>query len=151
MLLDLLRLERMFLERNERRLELTQTISLRNLFEQGQFTPAKTWTVVIADLKKGKLDFELSQKLFDSCHPGHYCRQITTVALSLPVVLGPYQNMYATLMQTGSTTVLKANINSLEYLYGDRNQMPPPIFCSTCAATRKWGSATARMMPACTN
>ncbi|EJM37184.1 hypothetical protein PMI26_04985 [Pseudomonas sp. GM33] len=125
MLLDLMRLERDFLNRNERRLELTKTISLRQLFEKGQFTPAKTWTEVLIELDKGKLDFELSQKLFDSDYPGHYCRQITTVALSLPVVLGPYQDVRATLTQTGSTTVLKANVDSLDYLYGDGNQMPP--------------------------
>ncbi|MDP9656802.1 UNVERIFIED_ORG: hypothetical protein J2W87_004747 [Pseudomonas putida] len=125
MLLDLMRLERDFLNRNERRLELTKTISLRQLFEKGQFTPAKTWTEVLIELNKGKLDFELSQRLFDSDYPGHYCRQITTVALSLPVVLGPYQDVRATLTQTGSTTVLKANVDSLDYLYGDGNQMPP--------------------------
>ncbi|UWF52169.1 neuraminidase-like domain-containing protein [Pseudomonas sp. N3-W] len=126
MLLDLLRLERDFLNRNERRLELTKTISLRQLFEQGQFTAAKTWKEVLAELTKGKLDFELSQRLFDSDYPGHYCRQITTVALSLPLVLGPYQDARATLTQTGSTTVLKANVDSLEYLYGDGSQIPPP-------------------------
>ncbi len=123
MLLDLLRLERMFLERNERRLELTKTISLRQLFEKG--TPTKNWESVITDLKKGKLDFEFSQQLFDSDYPGHYCRQITTVALSLPVVLGPYQDVRAILTQTGSTTVYKADVDSLEYLYGDKGQMPP--------------------------
>lgn len=126
MLLDLLRLERMFLERNERRLELTKTISLRQLFERGEFTPARTWDSVIADLEKGKLDFEFSQRLFDSDYPGHYCRQITSVELSLPVVLGPYQDVRAVLTQIASTTVHKADIDSLEYLYGDRNQMPPP-------------------------
>ncbi|MVW88281.1 hypothetical protein EI969_20405 [Pseudomonas sp. PB101] len=125
MLLDLMRLERDFLNRNERRLELTKTISLRDLFEKGQFTPAKTWVQVLDDLRKGKLDFELSQKLFDSDYPGHYCRQIISVALSLPVVLGPYQDVRAMLMQTGSTTVVKANVSSLDYLYGDGNQMPP--------------------------
>ncbi|MNF81684.1 hypothetical protein D3C84_639680 [compost metagenome] len=125
MQLDLMRLERDFLNRNERRLELTKTISLRDLFEKGQFTPVKTWDEVLEDLRGGKLDFELSQKLFDSDYPGHYCRQIISVALSLPVVLGPYQDVRATLMQTGSTTVVKANVSSLDYLYGDGNQMPP--------------------------
>ncbi|MCP1417386.1 hypothetical protein J3D47_001629 [Pseudomonas laurylsulfativorans] len=125
MQLDLMRLERDFLNRNERRLELTKTISLRDLFEKGQFTPVKTWAQVLEDLRKGKLDFELSQKLFDSDYPGHYCRQIISVALSLPVVLGPYQDVRATLMQTGSTTVVKASVSSLDYLYGDGNQMPP--------------------------
>ncbi|MFS2199576.1 neuraminidase-like domain-containing protein [Pseudomonas sp. Pseusp3] len=125
MQLDLLRLERDFLYRNERRLELIKTISLRDLFEKGQFTTPKTWEQVLAELGKGKLDFELTQKLFDSDYPGHYCRQITTVALSLPVVLGPYQDVRATLTQTASTTVLKASVDSLDYLYGDGNQMPP--------------------------
>lgn len=126
MLLDLLRLERMYLERNERRLELTKTISLRQLFEQGTFSVEKDWKTVIGELRGGKLDFEFSQRLFDSDYPGHYCRQITTVTLSLPVVLGPYQDVRAILTQTGSTTVHKADVDSLEYLYGDGSEMPPP-------------------------
>ena len=126
MLLDLLRLERMYLERNERRLELTKTISLRQLFEQGTFTLEKDWETVIGELRGGKLDFEFPQRLFDSDYPGHYCRQITSVALSLPVVLGPYQDVRAILTQTGSTTVHKADVDTLEYLYGDGSDMPPP-------------------------
>ncbi|RON02004.1 hypothetical protein BK659_26205 [Pseudomonas brassicacearum] len=126
MQLDLMRLERDFLNRNERRLELTKTISLRQLFEKGEYTTRKTWEAVLTELGKGKLDFELSQKLFDSDYPGHFCRQITTVAVSLPVVLGPYQDVRATLTQTSSTTVLKANVDSLDYLYENGDQMPPP-------------------------
>ncbi|WP_223480248.1 MULTISPECIES: neuraminidase-like domain-containing protein [unclassified Pseudomonas] len=126
MLLDLLRMERMFLERNERRLELTKTISLRQLFEQGKYTLAKTWKSVIDELKEGKLDFDLTQRMFDSDYPGHYCRQITTVSVSLPAVLGPYQDVRATLTQISSATVLKANIDSLGYFYEpEENQMLP--------------------------
>lgn len=56
MLLDLMRLDRMFLERNERRLELEKTVSLRQLFEQGKFVPEiKTWEDVIRELKTGKI------------------------------------------------------------------------------------------------
>lgn len=127
MLLDLLRMERMFLERNERRLELTKTISLRQLFEQGKYTLAKSWESVIDELKEGKLDFEFTQRMFDSDYPGHFCRQITTVSVSLPAVLGPYQDVRATLIQTSSATVLKANTDSLGYFYEpEENQMPPP-------------------------
>jgi hypothetical protein len=126
MLLDLLRMERMFLERNERRLELTKTISLRQLFEQGKYTLVKSWDDVIKDLNDGKLDFEFTQRMFDSDYPGHYCRQITTVSVSLPAVLGPYQDVRATLTQISSATVLKANIDSLGYFYDpEENQMPP--------------------------
>lgn len=126
MLLDLLRLERMYLERNERRLELTKTISLRQLFEQGTFTLAKSWESVIDDLKAGKLDFNFSQRFFDSDYPGHYCRQLTAVTLTLPAVLGPYQDVHALLTQISSTTVHKDDIDALGYLYGDGEQMPPP-------------------------
>ncbi|PTR29404.1 neuraminidase-like domain-containing protein [Pseudomonas sp. GV085] len=126
MLLDLLRLERMYLERNERRLELTKTISLRDLFEKAEFISGKDWAAVIAELKNGKLEFNFSQRLFDSDYPGHYCRQITSVSLSLPAVLGPYQDVHAILTQTGSTTVHKADIDSLDWLYGDGEEMPPP-------------------------
>ena len=126
MLLDLLRMERMFLERNERRLELTKTISLRQLFEQGKYTLVKSWDDVIKDLNDGKLDFEFTQRMFDSDYPGHYCRQIATVSVSLPAVLGPYQDVRATLTQISSATVLKANIDSLGYFYDPKgNQMPP--------------------------
>jgi hypothetical protein len=126
MQLDLLRMERMFLERNERRLELTKTISLRQLFEQGKYTLATTWDDVIKDLKDGKLDFALTQQMFDSDYPGHYCRQIITVSVSFPAVLGPYQDVRATLTQISSATVLKANIESLGYFYNpEENKMPP--------------------------
>lgn len=46
--------------------------------------------------------------------------------MSLPAVLGPYQNVRATLTQTGSATALDDDVASLEYLYGDDNPMIPP-------------------------
>lgn len=125
MSLDLLRLERMYLERAERRLELTKTISLRQFFEQGEFTLAKTWENVIDELKAGKLDFEFSQRMFDSDYPGHYCRQIVAVSVTFPAVLHAYQDMHVTLTQTGSTTVHKADVDALDYLYGEGEDIPP--------------------------
>jgi hypothetical protein len=125
MSLDLLRLERMYLERAERRLELTKTLSLRQFFEQGEFTLAKTWENVIDELKAGKLDFEFSQRMFDSDYPGHYCRQIVAVSVTFPAVLHAYQDMHVTLTQTGSTTVHKADVDALDYLYGEGEDIPP--------------------------
>jgi hypothetical protein len=125
MSLDLLRLERMYLERAERRLELTKTISLRQFFEQGEFTLAKTWENVIDELKAGKLDFEFSQRMFDSDYPGHYCRQIVAMSVTFPAVLHAYQDMHVTLTQTGSTTVHKADVDALDYLYGEGEDIPP--------------------------
>lgn len=126
MLFDLMTLEKEFLNRNERRLELIKTISLRQLFEKGEFVSEKSWGNVLNDLiNTGKLDFELSQQLFDHDYPGHYCRQIVSVSVSLPAVLGPYQDVCATLTQTSSTTLLKPDTESLDYQYGDKSEIPP--------------------------
>ena len=124
---DLMNLEKEFLNRNERRLELTKTISLRQLFEAGTFVSKACWKDVLVELNNtGKLDFEFSQQLFDHDYPGHYCRQIVSVGVSLPAVLGPYQDVCATLTQTASTTALDPNVDSLDYLYGDKKEVPPP-------------------------
>ncbi len=124
MLFDLARLEREFLSRNERRLELTKTVSLRQLYEQGLM--GVSWDDVLVNLvNTGKLDFEFSQRMFDSDYPGHYCRQIKTISISLPAVLGPYEDVHATLTQIGSITVLKPNVASLSYLYEDTEELPP--------------------------
>ena len=122
---DVARMERVYLERNERRLELTKTISVRQLFERGVFGPPTQWEDVIAALLAGKIDFELPQRLFDENYPGHYCRQLVMLSLSVPAVLGPYQDFCMTLAQLGSTTALQANIDSLPYLYGEGEGMPP--------------------------
>lgn len=123
---DLMILEKEFLNRNERRLELIKTLSLRQLFEGGKFVDKKTWDSVLQDLiNTGKLDFELSQQLFDHDYPGQYCRQIVSVSVTLPAVVGPYQDVCATLTQTSSTTLLKPDTESLDYQYGDKSGIPP--------------------------
>lgn len=126
MLFDLMSLEKEFLSRNERRLELTKTISLRQLFTAGTFGSEKEWGAVLKQLTDtGKLDFELTQQLFDHDYPGHYCRQIVSVSATFPALLGPYQDVCATLTQTASTTVLKPDVELLDYLYGNKGQTPP--------------------------
>ncbi len=67
----------------------------------------------------GKCEFELSEKLFDFDFPGHYGRQIKTIAISIPAVVGPYQNVNATLTQLSNKTLLKPNVNAVKYLLGE--------------------------------
>ena len=57
----------------------------------------------------GTLEFKLTQLLFDRDHPGHYCRQISSVEVDLPVLTGPYENVRATLLQISSMTATKAS------------------------------------------
>jgi Tc toxin complex TcA C-terminal TcB-binding domain/Neuraminidase-like domain len=106
--LNLQQMEAAYLARHERRLEITKTISLVDLLGGAQAFAAQTVT--------GQINFELTEKLFDEDYPGHYMRQIKSIAISLPTLLGPYQDVKATLTQTKSSTLLNANIDGVKYL-----------------------------------
>ncbi len=124
----LLRMEREYLHRHERRLELVKTVSLRQLFSD-TVEPQEgfdDWKDVLESLKRtGTLDFKLTQLLFDRDHPGHYCRQINTVEVDLPVLVAPYQNVKAILSQVQSITATKASTRSVEYLHNPANGVAP--------------------------
>ena len=118
--LDLLRMESAFLHRHERRLEMTKTISLRQLFDAkaAEEGSEDNWEKVLKKFgDDGVVDFEFTQKMFDLDYPGHYCRQIMTVEVTFPAVLGPYQDTRAILTQLSSTTAVKPVESSLDYLY----------------------------------
>ncbi|GAL60057.1 hypothetical protein EV102420_26_00770, partial [Pseudescherichia vulneris NBRC 102420] len=89
-----------------RRLELTKTISLKKL-DSSAFDDLKA---------NGTTQFSLSESLFDNDYPGHYLRQIKFVTISLPTLVGPYQDVKMTLVQSGSRILLKADINGVNYL-----------------------------------
>lgn len=124
----LLRMEREYLQRFERRVELVKTISLRGLFQDTTDPQAGAagWDEALDQLQaSGKLEFKLSQLLFDRDHPGHYCRQINAVEVDLPVLLGPYEDARATLLQVSSMTATKASLQSIEYLYAPAGAVGP--------------------------
>jgi hypothetical protein len=104
--LDLDRLEKFHCETNERRMEITKYVSL-----------AQVDPLALLRLKeRGTCELELTEALFDSDFPGHYCRQIKTVSLSFPAVVGPYHNFNATLTQLGHRTLLEPDKAALKYL-----------------------------------
>lgn len=125
---DLLRMESDYLQRYERRLELVKTISLRQLFDDvttGQ-TGFDSWDEAVDELKKtGILNFEFRQLLFDRDYPDHYCRQISAVEVTLPVLKPAYEDVKATLLQVGSSTATQPSYSSLDYLYGSHNEVAP--------------------------
>ncbi len=106
LMLGLNQLEKAYIEGNVRRLEIEKTISLLQI----------DWQAFQKLKDTGKCEFELSEKLFDFDFPGHYCRQIKTIAISIPAVVGPYQNISATLTQTSNKTLLKPKIEAVKYL-----------------------------------
>lgn len=105
--LNLQQMESAWLSRNQRRLELTKTVSLKTLLGDSDFANL---------IAAGTVNFSLDEKLFDNDYPGHYLRQIKFVTLSLPTLLGPWQDVRATLTQTSSSTLLKADIDGVNYL-----------------------------------
>ncbi|WP_213938297.1 neuraminidase-like domain-containing protein [Pseudomonas sp. dw_612] len=124
----LLRMEREYLQRHERRLELIKTVSLRQLFDDplDPQTGLASWKLALEELQSsGQLEFRLSQLSFDRDHPGHYCRQISSVEVDLPVLAGPYENVQATLLQISSMTATKASARSVEYLYAPAESVAP--------------------------
>ncbi|MHB9147286.1 MAG: Tc toxin subunit A-related protein [Candidatus Amoebophilus sp.] len=112
--LDLQRMEKAYMDQDERKLEIEKVISLAQLDPQA-----------LQDLKNnGSCSFDLTEQDFDYDYPGHYCRQIKSISLSFPALLGPYQNIHATLTQTGSKVLLQADVNGIKYLLGKSNEQP---------------------------
>lgn len=120
MKLGLMKMKNAWLLGNERELEIRKTVSLSKLHMQENITPSinKPWNGRLAAdntfvkgmkailLDTGSCEFELTQALFDNDYPGHYLRRIKNISISLPTVLGPYEDIRATLTQTGSEVVL---------------------------------------------
>lgn len=106
LMLGLNQLEKAYLDGNDRRLEIEKTISLRQLDPQD----------FLDLINKGSCTFSFDEKLFALDFPSHYCRQIKTISVSIPAVVGPYQNINATLTQTSNKVLVKPDTNALKWL-----------------------------------
>lgn len=122
LMLSLQQMEKSYLANNTRRLEIEKTISLVQLDPEA-FLKFKYGG---DGAQKGVCEFKLNEALFDYDFPGHYCRQIKSVSISIPAVVGPYQNINATLTQMGNTVVLKPDIGAVEFLIAPNANSPKP-------------------------
>jgi hypothetical protein len=110
--LDIDRLERAHLEVNRRRFEISRYVSLMQVD-----------SLALVQLRqKGVCEFDLSEALFDGDFPGHYCRQIKSISVSFPAVVGPYDNFNATLTQLTHRTLLSPDKAALKGLLGLEQQ-----------------------------
>lgn len=105
--LNLQQMESAWLNRYSRRLEITKTVSLKSLLALTDWDNLQS---------SGAATFSLKESLFDGDYPGHYLRQIKSVTVSLPALVGPYQDVRMTLTQSGSRVLLKPDINGVNYL-----------------------------------
>jgi len=92
LMVDLLNLERRYVETNYRTLELDQAFSLT------QIDPA----ALIELRETGTCEFDLPEIFFNLFYPSHYRRRIVAARLTIPSITGPYVNVSATLTLLGS-------------------------------------------------
>ncbi|MDR0219479.1 MAG: toxin [Enterobacteriaceae bacterium] len=112
--LALMRMERVYVEQNSRRQEITKTISLKALL-------GESWPTLLAELKlKRPIAFDLEESIFAEDYQELYNRRIKSVSVSLPMLIGPYEDVCAQLTQTGSTYSTKADLNTAEAMLTKR-------------------------------
>jgi hypothetical protein len=125
--LNLMKMDAAYLSRHDRLLQINKTISVRQLL--GQLDPQDSeqetaWLAFVAGLianDPGAARIELTQDLFDRDYPGHYLRRIKRVSVSLPVTVGPYQDIRATLTQTYNAVAISNSIGATQYLLDPAN------------------------------
>ncbi|MEZ4712471.1 MAG: neuraminidase-like domain-containing protein [Caldilineaceae bacterium] len=115
--LDLDRMEKAFIENDARGLEIAKKISLLEL-DPVAFLSLKS---------RGVAEFSLSEALFDYDFPGHYRRQIKTVALTFLGADGELRNVNATLTQLSHKTVLEPDAKAVKYLLNPKDLPPAAI------------------------
>lgn len=101
-------LEHVYYTTNRRRLAVDKVVSLWALDPQALLTLQRT----------GSCTFQLSELLFDYDFPGQYCRKIERLSVTIPAVVGPYQNVHGTLTQTGNVVLIKDDPTSVRFLLG---------------------------------
>ncbi|WP_434710276.1 efflux RND transporter periplasmic adaptor subunit [Pseudomonas sp. R1-1] len=105
-----------YLQHNRRDLEIRKTVSLKELKAKAPDASLnKTWAEIKTSLETdGTCEFELTHKMFEDDYAGenHYLRRIKTISVTLPGVIGPYQDICAVLKQTRSKVEMAATPGS---------------------------------------
>ncbi|HYF32994.1 MAG TPA: neuraminidase-like domain-containing protein [Chitinophagaceae bacterium] len=123
LLLSLEQMERTYTLTNTRRLEIEKTISLLQLNPQ-KFIEFKTG---LNNATKGQLLFSLTEQLYDFDFPGQYCRKIKSISITIPAVVGPYQNINAMLRLKKDLTVVKASKGNAQYAMNPQGKAPDGV------------------------
>lgn len=103
--LDIHRLESSYYDQNKREFELTKNVSLV------QIDP-----MALIQLKQtGECFINLPEEIFDLDYPGHYFRRIKSAAISVPCIIGPYNNLNCTLTLLKSRTRVSPLAANVDY------------------------------------
>ena len=116
--MSLQQMYREYVQNNKRDLEIRKTVSLKTLkAKDPASTINKTWEEIKAALtSNGTCDFELTAKMFEDDYAGqsHYLRRIKTISVSLPVTVGPYEDIRAVLSQSYSKVEMSTTAGNVK-------------------------------------
>lgn len=118
---DLERLDAAYLKLNQRTFEITKIIPLSTL----PAVASETDTPLQQLQDSGSCIFTLDYNMFEDDYPGQRCRQIKSISLTFPMILGPYQTLKVLLTQKSST------------IYVDTEGHPDPIFINNWNANQQ--------------
>jgi hypothetical protein len=113
--LALQRMQAAFIATDARRFEITKSISLLQL-DPMAFLKLKT---------EGGCEFDLGEALFDYDFPGHYCRQVKTIAVDLALGDGVLAN--ATLTQLTNRVIMQPDPKAVAFLLAPKQTPPASI------------------------
>jgi hypothetical protein len=106
LMLELNRMDKAFLDRDRRRLQIEKKISLK-----------RTMPAALDALKaSGACEFELSEALFDRDFPGHYFRTIKTLAVTIDAQVDDIDEIHATLIELGDKVLLQPDADAVRFL-----------------------------------
>jgi len=133
LILQLQRMETVYLENNKRENEVTQSFSLSLL------DPEK----LIGLRQTGSCEFAIPEIMFDLLYPGQYKRLIKSVRLTIPCVAGPYTNISSKLTLTESW-IRKEHTSSANPVIdpADLKSVPEQRFTSIATSNAQSDSGT---------
>ncbi|KAF5649454.1 PA14 domain protein [Fusarium tjaetaba] len=88
--LEIKRMESSYMNNKSHDFEIAKAVSLR------QLSPVS----LLALREKGSASFKIPEVIFDMDYPGHYCRRLSAVAVSIPCILASYATLSCTLKLT---------------------------------------------------
>lgn len=120
---DIIQLEQEALETDQRKLQISKTISLSSL-DPGAFQEFKD---------TGVLTFATPMEIFDRDFPGHYLRLVKKVSVTVVALVPTVEGIKASLSNVGTSKVVKGTINPTKV---DINRLPEKIsFSNAIGAT----------------
>ncbi|MGR6652748.1 Tc toxin subunit A-related protein [Pseudomonas mosselii] len=122
LLVNLQQMENEYLARNERRLTIKKSFSLKKQMDSNPTKAEEKWAKVFKKDEKSTQPlthaFAFTAQDFDKSYPGQYLRQLKYVSVTFVLKADkPVEELCALLKQTGSTTLLEPNTDAAFSFY----------------------------------